>query len=78
MLFSAGKSAEQNCVGVAGWLEQNDRGWIPGVGQECRWGSSSPWSHLEKTATFQRSVTGPHRHPAQWRMVKRPPFSGTQ
>lgn len=52
---------------MAGWLEQTDRDWIPGVGQECRWGSNDPWSHLEKTSAFQRSVTGLHRHPAQWR-----------
>ena len=61
---------------MAGWLEQKDRGWIPGVGQECRWGSSDPWSHLEKTAAFQRSVTALHRHPALERWLKDLPFLG--
>lgn len=67
MLITAGMSAKQNWVGVAESLKQNDGVWILVVGQECRWGSRDPWSHVEKTAAFLRSVTGLHRHPAQSR-----------
>lgn len=68
MLLRTGNSVEKiTNFAVASWLEQNDRSWIPDIGQECRWGSSDPWSQLEKTAAFQRSVTGLHRHPTQWR-----------